>query len=69
MVGKTLDDAIDFQLALGPAGEIYREAGEKAKKEHDRIIAAMKAELAKYVTPEGLYMDSSSWKVTARNPN
>ena len=26
-VGKDLDDAVDFQLALGPAGEVYREAG------------------------------------------
>jgi len=67
MVGKTLDEAVDFQLALGPAGEIYREAGEDAKLQHELIAAAIKAELAPFQTPDGVFMDSSSWKVTARN--
>jgi len=69
MVGNTLQDAVDFQLALGPAGEVYREAGDKAKQQHEQIVAAMKAALAPYATPEGIVMDSSSWKITARNPN
>lgn len=69
MVGKDLDDAIAFQLALGPAGEIYREAGEQALRRHDEIADGLKAELAPYLTPNGVMMDSSSWKVTARNPN
>lgn len=29
-VGRDLDQAIEFQLALGPAGEVYREAGDEA---------------------------------------
>jgi SAM-dependent methyltransferase len=37
-VGGTLDDAVAFQLALGPAGEIYREAGKEAERQHDRIV-------------------------------
>ena len=69
MVGNTLQDAVDFQLALGPAGEVYREAGDKAKQQHEQIVAAMKAALTPYATPEGVVMDSSSWKITARNPN
>lgn len=69
MVGNTLEDAVDFQLALGPAGEVYREAGEKAKQQHEQIVAAMKKALTPYVTPSGVVMDSSSWKITARNPN
>jgi ubiquinone/menaquinone biosynthesis C-methylase UbiE len=67
-VGKDPDDAIAFQLALGPAGEIYREAGKLAEERHDEITSALKAELVKYQRPEGIVMDSSSWKVTARNP-
>ena len=58
-----------LQLALGPAGEVYREAGDKAKQQHEQIVAAMKAALTPYATPEGVVMDSSSWKITARNPN
>jgi ubiquinone/menaquinone biosynthesis C-methylase UbiE len=68
LVGDTPDDAVAFQLALGPAGEVYREAGEIAVRHHDEIASDLKAALARYQTPEGIVMDSSSWKVTARNP-
>jgi ubiquinone/menaquinone biosynthesis C-methylase UbiE len=67
-VGKDLDDAVGFQLAIGPAGEVYREAGKQAEERHDEIAKALKAELAKYQRPNGIMMDSSSWKVTAKNP-
>ncbi|RIA47677.1 class I SAM-dependent methyltransferase [Dichotomicrobium thermohalophilum] len=68
LVGATPDDAVAFQLALGPAGEIYREAGEIAEQRHEQITAALKSELARYETDEGILMQSSSWKVTARSP-
>src|SRR3954454_21586214 len=66
-VGKDLDDAAAFQLAIGPAGEVYREAGKAAEQLHDEIAKALKAELAQYQRPNGIMMDSSSWKVTAKN--
>lgn len=68
LVGKDIDDAVAFQLALGPAGEVYREAGPLAEERHDEIVAALKAQLAPYRRPNGVMMDSSSWKVTARSP-
>lgn len=67
-VGNDIDDAVAFQLAIGPAGEVYREAGELAEQRHGEIAAALRVELAKYQRPNGIVMDSSSWKVTARNP-
>jgi ubiquinone/menaquinone biosynthesis C-methylase UbiE len=67
-VGNDADDAVAFQLALGPAGEVYREAGALGEQRHGEIAAALKAELAKYQRPNGIVMDSSSWKVSARNP-
>ena len=69
MVGRTPDDAVGFQIALGPAGEVYREAGDEAERRRDEIDAALKAELRKHQTPEGIVMDSSSWKISARNPD
>jgi ubiquinone/menaquinone biosynthesis C-methylase UbiE len=42
-VGKDLDDAVGFQLAIGPAGEVYREAGKLAEQRHDEIAAALRA--------------------------
>ena len=68
MVGRDPDDAVAFQLAIGPAGEVYREAGAEAIRRYEEIAAALKAELALYATPAGIMMDSSSWKVTAKNP-
>jgi len=67
-VGRDLDDAVAFQLEIGPAGEVYREAGKLAEARRDEIAAALKAELAKYKRANGVMMDSSSWKVSARNP-
>jgi ubiquinone/menaquinone biosynthesis C-methylase UbiE len=67
-VGKDLDDAVAFQLAIGPAGEVYREAGAFAEQRHDEIAKALRAELARYQRPDGVMMDSSSWKVTATSP-
>jgi ubiquinone/menaquinone biosynthesis C-methylase UbiE len=68
LVGNSPDDAVAFQIALGPAGEVYREAGDEAVRQHDEIEAALKAELSKYETDEGIVMESSSWKISARNP-
>ena len=68
MVGDTIDDAINFQIALGPAGEVYREAGDLAIEKHTEIEAALEAALKQHVTPEGVILDSSSWVIRARNP-
>jgi ubiquinone/menaquinone biosynthesis C-methylase UbiE len=67
-VGRDLDEAVAFQLAIGPAGEVYRAAGEEAERQHDLVTAALKKELAGFLRPNGVVMDSSSWMVTARNP-
>jgi len=68
-VGNDLEDAVAFQLAIGPAGEVFREAGIVAEQYREQIGAALKAELAKHQGPTGIMMDSSSWKVTAKNPS
>jgi ubiquinone/menaquinone biosynthesis C-methylase UbiE len=68
MVGDSPQDAVGFQLALGPAGEVYREAGAEAERRHGEIEAALLSELGRYETDEGIVMDSSSWKISARNP-
>jgi len=67
LIGRDLDEAVDLQLALGPAGEVYREAGKLAVDRHDEIARALKIAFAPYRTPDGVMMDSSSWKVTAKN--
>jgi hypothetical protein len=68
MVGRDVDEAVAFQLAIGPAGEVYREAGLEAERQHATLVAALKDELGGFVRPEGVMMGSSSWMVTAQNP-
>ena len=68
VVGRTPEDAVAFQIALGPAGEVFREAGNEAVRKQDQIEAALKSELKKYETPDGVVLESSSWVISARNP-
>ena len=69
MVGSTVEQALQFQLALGPAGEIFREAGDQALRRQDEIEEALRAELGCYRQPNGeVVMQSSSWTITARKP-
>jgi hypothetical protein len=68
MVGNSPDDAVGFQLALGPAGEVFREAGDEAESKRVEITAALKSELSKFESDEGVVLPSSSWVITARNP-
>jgi len=68
LVGRTPEEAVELQFALGPAGEIFREAGEEAERQRGPMTRALTDALAGYVTPEGVMMQSGSWMVTARNP-
>ena len=68
LVGATARDSMDFQLALGPAGEVFREAGDLAEERRDDVEAALTQAIDPYQTDEGIVMASSSWVITARNP-
>jgi ubiquinone/menaquinone biosynthesis C-methylase UbiE len=68
MVGSTVQQAMDFQLALGPAGEIVREAGAEAERHRPEIEGALRAELARYLHHGEVIMQSASWTITARKP-
>ena len=68
MVGASVEQAMDFQLALGPAGEIFREAGAEAERRRDEIEKALRLELARHVRDGKVVMQSASWTISARNP-
>jgi ubiquinone/menaquinone biosynthesis C-methylase UbiE len=68
MIGRDVDQAVEFQLALGPAGEIVREAGALAEARRGEIEAALRRELARHAGPDGVTMRSSSWTIRARSP-
>lgn len=68
MVGRDVDQALDMQMTIGPAGEIVREAGALADTHRDKITMALRDELARHAKSDGVWMHSSSWTITARNP-
>ncbi len=69
LIGNNVEDAIAFQLALGPAGEVFREAGEQAERKRDRIETALAGAIGQQtMSAEGIVMDSSSWVISAVNP-
>jgi hypothetical protein len=69
LVGRTVRDAIDFQLAIGPAGEVFREAGEESEQKREQIEAALAEAIeAQKTDADGIVMESSSWVISARNP-
>jgi len=69
LVGHDVRDAIEFQLAIGPAGEVFREAGEAAEARRPEIEAALaEAIRAQTTSAEGIIMPSSSWVIGGSNP-
>lgn len=69
LVGYDTRDAIEFQLAIGPAGEVFREAGEAAEARRTEIEEALAAAIRKQTTSaDGIIMPSSSWVISGTNP-
>ena len=70
LVGRTIEDAINFQLAIGPAGEVFREAGEEAEAKRGEIEVALAEVIdAQKKEADGIVMESSSWVISGRNPS
>ena len=65
-VGATVDDVIAFQLKLGPAAEIFRDAPEEAEVKRGVIEAELRAAIEPHARPDGVWMDTSTWAVSAR---
>jgi ubiquinone/menaquinone biosynthesis C-methylase UbiE len=69
LVGRDVADAIAFQLAIGPAGEVFREAGALAERKRAEIEAALAEAIQRQkLAADGIVMDSSSWVISAINP-
>jgi ubiquinone/menaquinone biosynthesis C-methylase UbiE len=67
-IGRDLREAVDFAMALGPAGEIIRLAGDEGVKRKDDIERGLRDALSPFERPDGVWGPSSTWFVTARNP-
>jgi ubiquinone/menaquinone biosynthesis C-methylase UbiE len=67
-IGRNLDEAVEFVMALGPAGEVIRLAGDAAERIRPQISAALHEALADLARPDGVWAPASTWIVAARVP-
>jgi len=67
-VGKDLDQAVEFGMALGPAGEILRLWGDRVDEIRPEIAAKIRTAIADFEGPDGVYAPASTWIITAKVP-
>lgn len=67
-IGRDLDEAIEFAMALGPAGEIIRLAGEAGRAREAEVALALRETLQSFARQDGIWAPSSTWFVHAKNP-
>ncbi|HUS29178.1 MAG TPA: class I SAM-dependent methyltransferase [Kofleriaceae bacterium] len=67
-IGRTIEEAVEFALMVGPAGEVVRLAGDAAVSRRAEIEAAVRKVVEPYATADGVMAPSSTWIVTATNP-
>jgi SAM-dependent methyltransferase len=65
LMGSNLEEAIDFQILIGPSGELIRESGEKGKEAIPKIRKDLAKELSQYKKGDEIWMPSSAWIITA----
>jgi ubiquinone/menaquinone biosynthesis C-methylase UbiE len=64
-MGNNLEEAIDFQLLVGPSGELIRESGDKGQEAIPQIREDLREEMGKYLRGEEVWMPSSAWLIVA----
>ncbi|HEX6276380.1 MAG TPA: class I SAM-dependent methyltransferase [Polyangiaceae bacterium] len=65
-IGKDLDEAVEFAMALGPAGELIRLAADEGERLRPKVSNALRETLSRYSRDDGVYAPSSTWIVHAK---
>ena len=67
--GRTIDEALDLVMSIGPAGEILRLQGDRAADLLPEVDAALREGLSGFVRDDGeVWAPASTWIVTATAP-
>jgi SAM-dependent methyltransferase len=67
-IGADLDRAVEFNMALGPAGEVLRLWGDRVEEIRPQIAADLREALADLAGPEGVVAPASTWILAATAP-
>lgn len=68
VIGRDVEEAIEFAIALGPAGEIIRLAGAEGERLRPKVVSALK-QVLKPRADGAVAAGSSVWIVSAFVPN
>jgi SAM-dependent methyltransferase len=69
MIGRSVEEAIDFSLTIGPAGEIVRLSGDAGVARHAEISKALRGFVEPFLRDDGtVHAPTSCWLVAARSP-
>jgi SAM-dependent methyltransferase len=67
-IGNDLDHAVEFNMALGPAGEVLRLWEDRIDEIRPKIAADLREALGDLDGPDGVYAPASTWIISARAP-
>ncbi len=67
-IGNDLDQAVEFNMSLGPAGEVLRLWEDRIDEIRPKIAADLREALAEFEGPDGVFAPASTWIVGARAP-
>jgi hypothetical protein len=68
-IGKDLDQAVEFNMAIGPAAEVLRMWGERIDEIRPKIRADLVSALGEFVQDDGsVVAPASTWAISARAP-
>jgi SAM-dependent methyltransferase len=68
LIGRDVEEAIELVTSLGPAGEILRLQGDRAKHLHGQVHEALRAGIGEFEGPDGVKARASTWIASAVNP-
>jgi SAM-dependent methyltransferase len=67
-IGNDLDHAVEFNMALGPAGEVLRLWEDRIDDIRPKIAADLRETLAEFEGPDGVFAPASTWLIGAVAP-
>jgi len=67
-IGDDLEHAVEFNMALGPAGEVLRLWEDRIDEIRPKIAADLREALAEFQGPDGVFAPASTWIIGAVNP-
>jgi ubiquinone/menaquinone biosynthesis C-methylase UbiE len=67
-IGNDLDHAVEFNMSLGPAGEVLRLWEDRVDEIRPTIAADLREALREFDGPDGVIAPASTWIIAARAP-